>query len=283
MDIAVRSYLIAGVATIGVGALALSPVAQIPERAIPTIAAPTQLTGAVSDVVENAKIFVDGYVESFFAAGVFALLGILPAVPELPADIIDTAKDHQLPNYAENRLSGLVTALTGVKPPSVPQNPGGQLVPTVPNPNYEGPVQTPTKPAEFVVIRIPANLAESEISANLIEKGITVGPVAWQNTYDVWTARVQANGLVRSAALGSAQRVVDAVANHTSVRNALKEGGIAMKHAVFGKPANSTDAPAGSIKNLGAIKTVKSTTDARRAAVKKAIHDKIHQAAPSPE
>ncbi len=112
MDIAVRSYLIAGVATVGVGTAALSPVAPIPDGVIPTLAAPTQLTGAASFIVENTKIFVDGWGESFQAAGALAVFGIAPALLDLPSGVIAAAKDNQLPTFAEEQFSGFVTVAT---------------------------------------------------------------------------------------------------------------------------------------------------------------------------
>jgi hypothetical protein len=286
MQVTVRSYLMAGLAAAGAGALAIAPLpAMTPQDVkVPTVEAPVTLAvqPSLTDLVAlgiadsstlaaagfasgaNGNTFLSGDT-SFLGASFAALSKAVAADPQtygplaaaqvafLPTSLID---------IAEPQITGVSSSSAGVTQP-------GQASPVAPillaSPPYvalEPTVVAPINTATTTVSKHLDNVSAAFGGPKVAEK-ITTSSQA------VGTSVVQAQGLVRSAVVGTAQTATLAAIqnNPQGVANAIQSGPANVQKAILG----DSTATKGTVKNLGAIGTVSSTVQKAASDISKAV------------
>jgi hypothetical protein len=276
MQLTVRSYLMAGFAAAGAGALAIAPMPSLTsDITIPSVEAPVALAAAPSAEQLLALGIADtaGLAGGIFGSGASAntflgydtqVLGqtfaALPALiandPEtyLPIAAVGVATlPITLATIAEPQFTGVNAGgqnqLPGqaatTSPIGIPTNPFFQNVPTV-----VAPINAATKKVANDFDNVSAALGGPKLA-----NPITVG------AQEVGTGIVQAQGLVRTAGVGTLSAATQAALarNPQGVATAFQNAPGALQKAVFGDPAGPNIGGAPSVKKLGAIGTVSAT------------------------
>jgi hypothetical protein len=258
MQVAVRSYLTAGVAAVWAGTIAVTP---HPDIAIPAHQAPIRLTGVFADlVVESVAANRDAPEKLYQLVRVTA-----PVAPEILIGVL------QQPDQAVGTVNNLLSVGEALAFGTLAN---GAVIPAGiidPDPVSFSPV--PEFPGEFTE-PIPSLISDTEEAGRAIwVDGLTeagaprVIATSIVQSHRIGVTVIQAQGLVRSASLGAVQGVVTAAIHNGDVEKAFIDGGTDVLNAVFGdpdldgKPAGvapdpDTGLPVASTKRLGAIKSV---------------------------
>jgi hypothetical protein len=291
MQIAIRSYVTAGVAAAGVAALVVAPIAPKMDVSVPSVNAAVALAASP---FEQALIYastapidlVAGLINSTQTAAVAypslglqvglglaqqiqALIGDPASIPDFFAELPTQA--NQIVSLGEVNTFGVATGLSGNGAPGVTDvtQLAGPFAPQFfPAPPYLSPVvgQTPAVSPGA----IPGNISNGLNSAAAKVDGVIAavgGPPVFvqtvsRSTQAIGTSFIQAQGLVRSSMLNAITGVNLAVVHGGNVNAAIQNGLTSVQQSILGNPA----AAAGSVARLGAIKTVTHT-------VQKAVKD----------
>jgi hypothetical protein len=297
MQVTARSYLMAGLAAAGMGALAIAPMpslegampADVQVRNVQNTALVDDLVGAYEFGVLNAGILNNGALGSATVANGVGT-GFLAQLPLLPVSV--AAQPTQTPTILNAGVTGLVSAATGVAPfgepvaalgptstpvDGAPGVPGGYTNATVdpPGPLPLGTYPVPVSVPNSANIPKPFNSAVNTVENNLIAAGVPGAKVLKSTTVEsqrVGTAVVQAQGLVRTATVGAVQGTINAATTGGNVPGAVQTGLNNVGKSVFGDPSvtqkvnpttgqpDNTSAGVDSVRKLGAIGTVSSAT-----------------------
>jgi hypothetical protein len=290
MQIAIRSYVTAGVAAAGVAALVVAPIAPKMDVSVPSVNAAVALAASP---FEQALIYastapidlVAGLIGSTQTAAVAypslglqvglglaqqiqALIGDPASIPDFFAEL--PAQANQIVSLGEVNTFGVATGLSGNGAPGVTDVPhlAGPFAPQFfPSPALEPVVgQAPTSQLGLIPGNISNGLNNAAAKVDGVIAAVGGPPVFVQtvsrSTQAIGTSFIQAQGLVRSSMLNAITGVNLAVVHGGNVNAAIQAGLTSVQQSILGNPA----AAAGSVARLGAIKTVTHT-------VQKAVKD----------
>jgi hypothetical protein len=297
MQLTVRSYLMAGLAAAGAGALAIAPMPSLTsDVSIPTVEAPVALAAAPSfeDLLalgladttllvstpfssgSSANTFL-GYDTQVIGAQLGALATAVQADPETYLPLAAASVGFlplSLVSIAEPQFTGVNAAGVSGNPSNPTYTLPGQAATTSPilttTPPYLQNVPTVVAPINAATTKVAGDF--DNVSAALggpkLAKPITTGAQA------IGTSVVQAQGLVRTAVVGTAQGATLAAlsGNPQGVATAFQTGASNIQKSIVGDPSvplvnpatgkvstNTSLNTAAPVKRLGAIGTVSST------------------------
>jgi hypothetical protein len=296
MQLTVRSYLMAGLAAAGAGALAIAPLPSVTpaDVKIPTVEAPVALAAAptfeqlLAFGIADATGLTVAPFSSASAANAFVGTDIVSSVTTAQLIIAATQAGQIDPPLAALALGvGLpVQALGagdaqffGVNDPGVVQaaNPANNIYSIPGEPDTTTGVVLVPSPGIMPTVVTPINKATSKVALDFDNVSASVGgprlasPVT-SGAQRVGTSIVQAQGLVRTAAVGAVGGVATAALTNGDVAGAVRSGADGVVKSVFGdstvplvnkttkKATTSADPNAvAPVRRLGAIGTVSST------------------------
>jgi hypothetical protein len=309
MQVTARAYLMAGLAAAGAGALALAPMPSLAPQdvKVPTVEAPVALAAQPSltdlitlGVVDSSTLaaagFSSGANANTFLSADTQLLGasfssLIPLVQSNPQ------------TYGPLALASVAFLPTSVIDLTEPQftgvNAGGQNLDgsyTLPGvANTKAPVITVSPPSfqNVPTVAAPINAAAVKVATDFdsVSKAFggpsNVAKTMTTSAQAVGTSVIQAQGLVRTAAVGTAQGVATAAiaGNPQGVSNAIQTGAGNIQKAIAGDPSvqlvdpatgkvntgNPTKNTAAPVKRLGAIGTVSSTVQKAASDISNAV------------
>jgi hypothetical protein len=292
MQIAIRSYVTAGVAAAGVAALVVAPIAPKMDVPVPSVNAAVALAASPFEqaliLASTAPIdLATGFIGSAQSAallypslGLTVGLGLVQQIQDLLSDPSTIPTFFaELPSQTNQIISGIevdtfgVTTGLGTAPI---ETPGVPFEPTLPAGSLQfypaGPAvatvlgQAPGSQLYKVAQNIPNAMNSAAEKTDGVIKALGGPPVFVQtvsrSTQAIGTSFIQAQGLVRSSTLNAITGVNLAVVNGGDVNQAIQTGLTSIQRSILGNPG----APAGSVARLGAINTVTHT-------VQKAVSD----------
>jgi hypothetical protein len=291
MQIAIRSYVTAGVAAAGVAALVVAPIAPKMDVPVPTVNAAVALAASpfeqalilastapidlVSGLIGSAQTAAVAYPSLGLTIGlglvqqIQALVSDPSTIPDFFAEL--PAQANRIASLGEVNTFGVATGLSGTGTPGVTDVPllAGPFAPQFfPSAPFLAPVlgQSPVSQLGKIPGNISNGLNNAAAKADGVIKALGGPPVLVQtisrSTQAIGTSFIQAQGLVRSATLNAITGVNLAVVHGGNVNAAIQAGLTSVQRSILGNPS----APSGSVARLGAIKTVTHT-------VQKAVKD----------
>lgn len=294
MQLTVRSYLMAGMAAAGAGALAIAPLPSlVPDVTVPSVEAPVALAAAPSfdqllalGIADSAAVtsgaFGSGSNAAGFLSGDTSYLGNSFAL--LPS-LIASNPEMYLPLAATSVAFAPLSAIQLAEPQFTGVNASGQNpltgAYTLPGQADNVAIQPITTAPGFALkptVVAPINAAAGKVATDFDNLSASVGgPTTVARTLTgsasaVGTSVVQAQGLVRTAGLGTLSAATQAAIarNPQGVATAIQNAPGNLQKAVFGdtsvplvspttgQPSTASNAVA-PVKRLGAIGTVSST------------------------
>jgi hypothetical protein len=284
MQIAIRSYVTAGVAAAGVAALVVAPIAPKMDVSVPNVnsavalaASPFEtalitastapvdlLAGLLGSVTSSAVLYPSFALQTAqgLATQIQALINDPSTIPTFIAQL--PSLTNTLISGGEVNTFGVTTGL-GTAPaetpgvPLEPTLPGSAIYPLSPIQTVLG--QSPLSPTQLGTL--PANISNGLNNAAAKFDGVIHtlgGPTVLvqtisRSTQAIGTSFIQAQGLVRSSTLNAISGVNTAIVNRGNVNAAIQAGIKSVQLSILG----DSTAPTGTVANLGAIKTVTHT------------------------
>jgi hypothetical protein len=261
MQVAIRSYLVAGATFACACTMAVAPLPPAQDVSLPVDQAPVRLTGNFAELlVESVAAYADTPEKLYQLVRVTA-----PVVPEIVGSVLAR------PDQAVGAMNNVIRVGEAMAFGTVANGadfPAGFIAP---DPVSFPPV--PEFPGEFTE-PIPSLISDTEEAARAVWVGGLTAEEAPQvittsiiQSHRIGVTVIQAQGLIRSASLGAVQRVVTASTHNGDVANASVEGATDIRKAVFGDPDldegaggvapdPDTGLPVASTRKLGAVRTV---------------------------
>ncbi len=290
MQIATRPYLAAGLALASAAAVTI-PIATSRDLVTPAIPSSDRMVALTASALPTALLNLVTIPQDLAGGALGSLNTVVTAYPDTALifgtgllESLDHAANHpstiplaiaSLPASIGSFVEVIGLQTTGVAASGYSPISGKYQMPGEPDPV----TYSPLHPTEAIVPvfsqtaddvfalpgQLPGNIvtAVNRSAQKLDDVSAALGGprVVHQTALSlesVGTSVIQAEGLVRTATLGAVSSVAVTAVNKGDVAKAVREGRAEIKRAIFGRPA-SASAPAGSAKQLGAIKTVKTT------------------------
>jgi hypothetical protein len=274
MQIAVRSQILSGVASVTVvgSMIAVAPLA--PQISLPDIHSATVQTAALVEAfAENAQILAGGFASSFSAIN-----ATLPNALEAPGQVIGGFQrdTNQIPAIVGDVFRGFDTQITGVSPVERPE-PGTSYNAGAQNPGFYAPTDLPAS-----TVLAPSVLAGPIVAVDKVANNLVAAHVPGANTFQaaevsarkLGVTAVQTQSLVRTntfEAVNSVYKTAYDGGTPQQVAAATVNGAVHVTQSFTGAPVGTAEpdgshVTAGSVKNLGVVGSfAKSVGDAAKA------------------